>query len=82
MRAIGVTDGAEKQLDFIGIRAGRQYGWLGRNLIDSAKSAIVTFTVEESELPTIKGYKARISMINENEGLRLCKARPVPVHFR
>ena len=50
--------------------------------MDSGKSAIVTFAVEESELPTIEGYKARISLINENEGLRFCKARPVPVNLR
>ena len=82
MRAIGIVDGAEKQLDFIVVRADRPYGLLGRNFIDSGKSAIATFTVEESELPTIKGYKASISLINENEGLRFCKARPVAMHLR
>ena len=59
----------------------RDFGLIGRDLIDKQKSNLSTFAIDDF-LPTIKGFSAPIELIDEGQSLRFCKARTVPVHLK
>ena len=75
------SEGGHKQVSFIVVKSTKSYGLIGRNVINKATSNIATFSVDAEHLPTIKGFKAGITLIDNNKALRFFKARNVPVHL-
>ena len=71
-----------RMASFIVVESAREHGLIGRDLIDASRTEVCTFSVEEKELPTIRGFSASIALIDENLTLKFFKARPVPVHLR
>ena len=59
----------------------REFGLIGRDLIDRQKSNLFTFAIDDF-LPSIKGFMASIQLVDESQTLRFCKARSVPVHLK
>ena len=77
-----VMQESKRNLVFLVVKATRSHGLLGRDVIDTLKSSIATFAIDDSELPTIRNFKASISLIDPNKKLKFGKARPIPVHLR
>ena len=67
---------------FIVVKSSKQYGLIGRNIIDSKNSQIATYSITEKPepLPEIKGFTASIKLADTNQRLKFCKARLVPIN--
>jgi len=66
---------------FIVVKSDKNYGLIGRNIINIAQSKFETYHIDEY-LPTIKNFEATISLIDKTKPLRFFRARPVPVHLK
>ena len=64
---------------FIVVKSNKDYGLIGRNIIDSSNTQIATYAVTEEYLPAIKGYSASITLSDVSKPLKFCKARNVPI---
>ena len=72
----------EFQAEFVVVSSSREYGLIGRDLIDKERSHVYTYAVDDEFLPTIKGFSASIELCDEDKPLKFCRARPVPIHCR
>ena len=68
--------------NFIVVRSDKEYGLIGRNIIDEGRSTIHTFAVDTEYLPTIKGFTASVTLVDDSKPLKFCKARNVPLHLK
>ena len=64
------------------VKVDREYGLIGRNIIDQEKSHIETFAITEEFLPTVKGFYASIALCDQSKPMRFFKARNVPLHLK
>ena len=71
-----------KCVKFIVVKANKNYGLIGRNVIDKHKSHIETLAVDDQGLPTIKGFTASIALKDPSVTLKFFRARPVPLHLK
>ena len=56
---------------FIVVKSDKQYGLIGRNIINTRESKISVHSVQVEELPEISGFKASISLIDKESPLKL-----------
>ena len=70
------------EVKFMVVESDRQYGLIGRDLIDKKRTTVSTLSIETDFLPTIKNFSASIKLIDENKSLKFCRARSIPVHLR
>ena len=64
------------------MKSEREYGLIGKDLIDKSQSNVSTFAVDDEYLLTIKGFSVGISMIDDIKLLKFLRARPVSIHQR
>ena len=82
LKTEAVHDDNKSTIKFIVVKSNKEYGLIGRDVIDSQRSNIQTFVIETEYLTTIKGFVASVTLVDENRPLKFCKARPVPVHIK
>lgn len=75
-------DGNEHIANFIVVESSKAYGLLGRNIINHKSTRVSIFASECEYLPTIKGFKATMSLTDDSAKLKFFKARPVPFHVK
>ena len=75
-------EGNEKNAEFIVVNSDRDYGLIGRDLINKEQTKVCTFSVDEEFLPTIKGFSASIQLVDQTKPLKFFRARNVPIHLK
>ena len=75
-------DSGELNAKFIVVKSGKDYGLIGRNIIDKNMSNIATYSIDTDALPVISGFTASIALVNENVPLKFVRARNIPLHVK
>ena len=75
-------DKHNSKVTFVVVKVNKDYGLIGRNVINTDKTYIEMNAVENELLPTIKGFTARLALSDTSKPLKFFKARPVPLHCK
>ena len=82
LKVLVKRDNVHLNAEFIIVKSEREYGLIGRDLIDASRSNVCTFAVDDEYLPTIKGFSAGISLIDNTKPFKFLRTRPVPIQRR
>jgi len=67
---------------FLVVRSNKNFGLIGRNIIDIDNSLLEVHKIDTDYLPVIKNYKASINLTDKDKSLKFCRARQVPIHLK
>lgn len=69
-------------MKFIVVKSNKCFGLIGRDVIKQKNSNACTHSVENEELPTIRGFTASIVLTDPDKPLKFCPARSVPLQVK